>query len=97
LEAVWSLNNYSSVALAIDSIYLDWPIKNQRLDWVTLSGAPIWGGGDEEPPTTVNGVGGMIMPGSSLEITFVFKRAADVSGYSLVVNTGGSCEVSSQD
>jgi serine/threonine protein kinase len=97
LSAVWTLNNYSSVALAIDSIYLDWPIKNQRLDKVLLSGATIWSDGDEEPPTKMSGVGGMIMPGSSLELDFVFKRAAEVTGYALVVNTGGSCEVSSQD
>jgi hypothetical protein len=96
-SVVWWLNNGESYTITIDTIEINWPVENQRLEEVRIGGETIWDGKAETSPTTVGGGGQSLGSGGAKEIVFIFKKAAEDLGYSLQVTMENGCIVSAQE
>jgi len=94
VDVSYTLTNNSSSAITISTINLNWPIENQSLKQMRVGGDTVWSTGDNEPPTQITGVGMGVAAGASSQITFTFKRAAALSGYSLSVTLSNGCSKS---
>jgi serine/threonine protein kinase len=94
---IWMLNNGGSTTQALTSIRLTWPLDNQSLFKVDLSGSTIWVGDESAPPVTISSwIGGETSRTFTGERTlqFRFKGEAVEGDYGLEVNFASGCRVS---
>jgi serine/threonine protein kinase len=96
-SVVWSLNNGESSTITIHTIEIAWPIGNQKLEEVKIGGETIWEGESATTPITLGGGGQSLSSGASKEIVFIFKKAAESSGYTLHVTMESGCIVSAEE
>jgi hypothetical protein len=89
----WTLTNGSAVKITIDEVYQNWPVGNQRLENVKVGDATVWNTMDDEPPTTITGVNRSISAGGATSVSFTYKRAAELTGYTLHVQLSNACVI----
>ena len=95
--ASWTLHNDSGSPQTVDSLRLTWPLENQSLFKVHLSGSTIWVGDEPGSPTTISSwIGGESSRTFSggQQLQFRFKSDAADGSYGLVVNFSGGCQIS---
>jgi hypothetical protein len=94
----WSIGNDAGIPVKIVGIFIDWPDSNLKLDEVALDGDRIWAGHATSPPTTIDSgwAGGSreVPGGSSKDLTFIFHKDAEPSGYHAEVTLNNGCVVS---
>jgi hypothetical protein len=99
-EARWWLNNAGSQTIQITTIFISWPVSNDKLEKVKLDGKEIWVIGAPPPSITItSGWKGItshreVSPGSSKQLRFDFDEDAAPSGYSVLVTLNSSCQIS---
>jgi serine/threonine-protein kinase len=93
----WEIRNDSGSRITLESLNLDWPVSNDALFNVFLSGTMIWGGEDLDPPTAISswmGGSGAREVNTSADLEFAFGASAAGSGYNLRVNFDNGCQAS---
>jgi serine/threonine protein kinase len=90
--ARFTFTNSSGSSVSINSMSLNWPEGNMKLEQAKIGGTTVWSGSDDAPPTSMSGFSKSVGAGSSAEIVFTFKKAAGNSGYNLTVHTSGGCQ-----
>ena len=95
----YTLTNNSSASVTITSIYLNWPDpdEKQSLKQVEVGGDIVWNIGDDVSPTRIDNIGKDVGASAAISLSFTFKRAAELSGYSIYVTLGNGCLVSRSD
>ncbi len=88
--AQWEIRNDTGGNVTVQSLNLNWPISNDALFDIYLSGSSIWSGEDLDPPTAVNSIGRSI--GSSADLEAHFGTAAAGTGYNLSISFTNGCQ-----
>jgi serine/threonine protein kinase len=99
--ASWTISNDSGSTIRVQVLDIDWPILNEGLFNIFMSGSTIWSGGDFDGSTHVDS---WIGPGSARDVGASKKLEAafgplDIagSGYSLQIQFDNGCQVSANN
>ena len=91
----WEIRNDTAGTITIESLNLDWPLSNDALFDIFLSGSPIWSGEELDPPTSITswiGGAGARSVNSSADIEAQFGTSAAGSGYNLRITFDNGCQ-----
>jgi serine/threonine protein kinase len=95
-DVSWEITNGASAAVTITHIAFDWPAANEELKKVRLAESTIWNKRDDSPATDIQSdwLGNrVLLGGEAKRLKFEFIAAAGASGYDLLVEFDGGCQI----